>query len=441
MIQRSEMLFEPKFISKVISDYAERGRWYDYLQAQYEGDQGILYKPTDSTGKPDKRLVDNFPGYISTVHTGYFMGIPVSYDCEDQAFLDKYLELCERNNEDEHNFEMAKNASKCGVAKEYLYIDEDAQVRFVEIEPEDLIVIRDDTVSHNIIGAIRKWLDSDDKMHVEVLDAQYRQEFIGNKNGGSLVPVGEPELHKFKDVPVNEYRNNKEGQGDYEKVLSLINEYDESQSESANDFAYFSDAYLAVYGASDSTEVESMRKNRLLFMPEGARAEWLMKNIQDAAQENHKNRLEADIHKFSFTPDLSDESFAGNTSGEAMKYKLWGLEQMAVQKERAFKKGLQRRIKLICGVWGLLSTEFDWSIMEITFHRNMPQVISDMAEVVSKLSGLVPQSKLLALLPFIDDADAAVAEMDEEKPVNLNEFEPVAQEVAPVTEPIILQPQ
>lgn len=124
-----------------------------------------------------------------------------------------------------------------------------------------------------------------------------------------------------------------------------------------------------------------------------------------------------------------------------MKYKLWGLEQMAVQKERAFKKGLQRRIKLICGVWGLLSSEFDWSIMEITFHRNMPQVISDMAEVVSKLSGLVPQSKLLALLPFIDDADAAIEEMEKEKPVDLNEFEPAAQEVASVTEPIILQPQ
>ena len=43
-----------------------------------------------------------------------------------------------------------------------------------------------------------------------------------------------------------------------------------------------------------------------------------------------------DIHKFAQIPNLTDESFAGNVSGEAMKYKLMGLENIVSVKEAKF---------------------------------------------------------------------------------------------------------
>ena len=90
----------------------------------------------------------------------------------------------------------------------------------------------------------------------------------------------------------------------------------------------------------------------MLFFPDGeCGAEWLTKTINDTFIENMKNRLNADIHKFSFVPDMTDVNFASNASGVAIKYKLIGLEQIRSRKERFFKKAIQRRIELILGFY------------------------------------------------------------------------------------------
>ena len=57
-------------------------------------------------------------------------------------------------------------------------------------------------------------------------------------------------------------------------------------------------------------------------------------------KENMKNRFNDEIHKFSSTPDLSDDFFSGNASGVAIKYKLYGTETLTAVKERYFKKGI-----------------------------------------------------------------------------------------------------
>lgn len=50
----------------------------------------------------------------------------------------------------------------------------------------------------------------------------------------------------FDDIPVNVYINNDELYGDFEKVISLIDAYDQSQSDTANDFELFTNCMLVV---------------------------------------------------------------------------------------------------------------------------------------------------------------------------------------------------
>ena len=63
--------------------------------------------------------------------------------------------------------------------------------------------------------------------------------------------------------------------------------------------------------------------------------------------EAYKDRLNSDIHMFTNTPNMKDDNFSGTQSGEAMKYKLFGLEQRTKTKEGLFTKGLRRRAKLL----------------------------------------------------------------------------------------------
>lgn len=419
-----------KDVGVIIKAMATESERIQYLEGQYLGEQDILGDPSPGADKPDNRLVANFPGYITTVHTGYFMGHPVSYESENDEFMAVLRDINADNNEAEHNFELAKTASKTGRAYELLYVDENSNIKFSWCDPSDVIMIVDHHVDAKIIGALRFWTietaSQDTVTYCELYDRDTVYLFKGGA-AASAMTLQEERPHFFGDVPIVEYKNNKEGQGDYEKVLSLVHSYDKTQSENANDFEYFSDAYLKITGASGTNgdDVTTLKHDKVLILPDGADAEWMIKAIQDTANENYKNRLEADIHKMSFTPDLSDESFAGNTSGEAMKYKLWGLEQMAVQKERGFQKGLQRRIKLICNVLATKGKVYDFRDVRITFTRNMPSIVSDVAETIGKLAGLVPHKRLLALLPFVEDAEQAYQELQDEKAgmINLDDYE------------------
>ena len=220
-------------------------------------------------------------------------------------------------------------------------------------------------------------------------------------------------------VPVAIYKNNEEMIGDFEPIISLIDAYDVMESDTVNDFEYFVDAYLALYGfTADPEDIAQMKENRVLLMDDGTKAEWLIKNTNDANLENMKNRLDRDIHKFSHCPDMSDENFAGNSSGIAIQFKMLGTENLISIKERKFKRGLQQRLELMAQIQGLLGSAFDWRAIDIIFKRNIPTDLSGLADTINKLSNVVSTETLLGQLPFIDNSQAELNRIKQEKEEN-----------------------
>lgn len=55
-----------------------------------------------------------------------------------------------------------------------------------------------------------------------------------------------------------------------------------------------------------------------------------------------------DFHKTSYVPNLNDENFSGNVSGEAMKYKLFGLLLVLATKIGYMEDGLDRAFAPTC---------------------------------------------------------------------------------------------
>ena len=197
--------------------------------------------------------------------------------------------------------------------------------------------------------------------------------------------------HFFGDVPVIEYKNNQYVLGDFEPVMSLVDAYDDLATNSIIDSDYFSDAYLTITGTATPTEEElaAIKKNRLMSFPdETAHADFLTKPDNGSSMETLKDRIQEDIHKFSMTPNITDENFSGNSSGVALKYKLYGVENLVSVKERFFKKGLQKRIELIFNILNLKGNSFDWRSIEINFHRNLPVNDVEIAQVVNNLQNM-----------------------------------------------------
>ena len=147
-------------------------------------------------------------------------------------------------------------------------------------------------------------------------------------------------------------------------------------------------------------------------------AKWLIKDEQDTTIENMKIRIDKDIHKFSNCPNLSDENFASNSSGIAIKYKMIGTENLIATKERKFKKGLQQRLELIAAINALKTSGFDWRAIDIIFTRNLPSNDVEVANMINTLSNIVSTETLLAQVPFVEDVQAEMEKLDKEREKN-----------------------
>ena len=113
---------------------------------------------------------------------------------------------------------------------------------------------------------------------------------------------------------------------------------------------------------------------------------------------------------------MSDENFAGNASGVAMRYKLLGFEQMTKIKERYFRDGLRRRLRLICNIASVKGMgTIDPDDIDIIFTRSLPSNEIELAQMVQTLNGIVPQEILLGQLPFVNDPVAAAEEIEKQK--------------------------
>lgn len=400
------------------------------LQQYYQTKNAILGRQMADPTKPNNKIANPYAGLITSTLTGYFIGEPIGYNAEDETMLQELQMLFEYNDEADENAELAKNASVYGIAYELLYMEEQADpsmgrpmLRFKALDPLECIPIYDDTIEHNLFCFVRYYTTYDiltDKelLVVELTTDKETKRYQATSASGSLI-FQEATPHYFGMVPVAIYKNNEETIGDFEPVISLIDAYDVMESDTVNDFEYFVDAYLALYGFTAETEdIVKMKENRVLLMDDGTKAEWLIKNTNDANLENMKNRLDRDIHKFSHCPDMSDENFAGNSSGIAIQFKMLGTENLISIKERKFKKGLQQRLELMAQIQGLLGASFDWRAIDIIFKRNIPTDLSGLADIINKLSNIVSTETLLGQLPFIEDIQAELDRIKQEKEEN-----------------------
>jgi SPP1 family phage portal protein len=206
---------------------------------------------------------------------------------------------------------------------------------------------------------------------------------------GDVFALVEDTPHYFGDVPLVEYWNDETETGDFEWVLPEINAYDKLQSDRVNDKEQFVDRLLVLTGAILEEDergrkpMQQLREDHALQLPDTqSRAEYLTSEMNETDVEVLRRALCEDIHKLSMVPDLSDEHFAANASGVAMKYNLMGFEQIIRVKERWFTEGLRARLQLFINYLTLRGAEaLDVADIRITFAHAMPANRAENAQV------------------------------------------------------------
>lgn len=412
MFRTNKEVLSIEEIEAMVQKHKQEAIRYTLLQDYYLGNHKILEKVKMDADAPNNLIVNPYPKYITDMLTGYFIGQPVLYAAidnsseKDDAFLEALMAIYRANDEQEENLELARTCSIKGKAYEILWTDQEANPRFKIIQPEECFFIYDTSLEERVRFAVRHYqtrVDGDLVDSIWVYSDSKVQVYEAKKGQMALI---EEKPHYFGQVPFVLYENNREGQGDFEPVLSLIDAYDLAQSNTLNDMEQFTDAYLVLVNMSGTTseEIRDLKEKRTLLIDENGDAKWLVKDVNDTWVENYKNRLKQDIHKFSSTPDMTDENFGSNLSGVSLRYKLLAMEQIRANKERKFKKGLQRRIELLANYLKITNKDMLYTGLSMTFNNTLPQNILETAQIISTLAPFLSKETLIKQLPFVENA-------------------------------------
>lgn len=388
--------------------------------------------------KSDHRSAHNFGKVLCTFDVGYNTGNPIKIQIDDKAKQSEIDEFNINNDIDGLNAELWLDMDKYGRAYEIIYRDSD-DLDYVDLANAfETFVVYDTTVKREPIAAVRypktRFMSEVDKQKIQPI--VYTKDKIVTFEETTLVAIElknpAEEYHDRKEVPITEYSPNRFRMGLYEDILSLIDLYDAGQSDTANYMTDLNDALLVISGdieASGITTEEAIRQKdaNMLLLESGVdisgnktsvTAGYIYKQYDVNGVEAYKDRVRKDIHEISMVPDLTDNNFSGVQSGESMKYKLFGFEQMTATKQRLFKKGLMRRYRLLFNLKTSVAEmdNSDLTGFRVTFAPNLPKAVLEELKALVDSGAELSQETILGLSSFVADVPAEIKRVKSEQP-------------------------
>jgi len=414
-------VIETKDVVTIIN-YFNRYR-LDRLRAYYDGWHDILERYFEDETKPNNKIVTNFCKIVADTNVNHFMGVPVTYGANEdhEKALEELQEIFNYNNEQNVNSKLAKYASIYSRAYEILYVTEDSDgntvpaFRPLDLRRQSVYVKYADTLEQEIEWALR-WFEETDPIG-EMSPTPKRnpiRAFLYTKDEvieyvveDGMAREVDREVHYFGEVPINVYWNKEpDGHGDFEDIMTLNDAYNILNSDDINESEYSNDAYLVIKNlAADEEDLQDLKEKRAITVGKEGDVRWLMKDMDATWKNSLKDRLREDIFSVAGTPDMTDENFAGTSSGEALKYKLLNFENNRSDKERMFKEALGRRIRMIFNFIKAKGRSYDWRAISMRFSANLPKNLVNEADLVNKLAGkgIASKQTLRSVLSIIED--------------------------------------
>ena len=383
-----------------------RQRLWDY----YLGEQGVP-KGRVVPGRPNNHLTSNYAKYITDVQTGYFMGVPPTFSFQGKRVQKRMTRALADASLGTRLYDAARDMSVCGEGFLTVWPAEDG-LRLARLDPCETFA-----VTSGILGAetaavrVRPLRDGGAEGELYLPGCRRALTYDGR-----AVTLGPPQPLPLRGLCVSRFCNNLPLRGDFEPVLSLLDAYNLLLSGAMDDMQSVANAFLALYGmlGTSREDIERANLTRVLTLSENGRAEFVVKNLNPAALELLQKTLVDDLLLLTMTPNLNDRSFAGNSSGVALEYKLWGAEQARAAKERGFSGGLYHLIALFYEGLNLLGGAVGGPCTA-RFYKNLPQDLTALCANLSALGDTISRRTRLELLPFVSDPDEELNRLEEER--------------------------
>lgn len=323
------------------------------------------------------------------------------------------------------------------------YETKENEIVYARVPSLQTVAIYDYSTPIQKIAGIRIWQETDaegfDADMVEIITADSKRYYKNSRKAPDeyIEDKNEREDIKWDLTPFNAVENPDE-LCIYEPVLSLIDAYETIIKNNKHLFEYNDDAKLKITGFTpqnplmiqdtngnwiknpDRTkEDELILEAPTFYTPDNSGdIDWITKDVNDTASENHKKTLIELILMISMIPSISEISTKEKTATE-IERSFFPLEQVLTRADKLFKKELLAMWENIIGRINIKKgTNYDFREIQIDLERNLPTDKDSVVEMALKLREVLSDETILNMLPFDIDVESELAKKEEEATEN-----------------------
>ena len=420
---------------KIHNTYAESlNKLYDYYSGRH-----VILERKKKRSLANNRIVINHAKYISLISAGYMCGSPITYQSKSDADLEELNAWLEDTEAATQDMDLATDQSIFGLSYELGYIGEDedgrAMLKLATIDPRDAFVVYENNVTYKPVAACyyypRRNLSTQriEGYDCTIITETTKWEF-SLSDAWTIASEITESINEFGMINLFEVYNNKEHQGDFEQEISLIDAYNKLMSDRLNDKEQFVEALMVLKGQTlgDTSEeraetYNAVRENGVIEIDQEGDISYLTRQMDESGSEILRKSIVEDIGRTSCVPQMLDENFSGNSSGVALSYKFFPLDQRIKVKEKYFRECIKNRLRMYNRFRQLTGQSMlDISDIKIKFKHVLPANTLEEAQKASMLSGIIPDKEVISVLSFIDDPEAAAEEMQKQKEADREQF-------------------
>ena len=364
-------------------------------------------------------------------------------------------------------YDLVKDYINTGACYGLLYENSDNEIVYAHTSSLNTVAIWNYDIPAQKIGLLRYWTENTTKgltIYLEVLTSNYKKLFVNGVEKENDV-LNKNHEYKFEenqsgyseilwdDLPAIAVENN-DGLALYENVITLINKFQQVLINNANTFQYNDEAKLKITGFMPRNEAliperdekgaiikddngnDVMVRNpardmedavtlnaKIFYTPDkSGDIDWITKDINDSASENHKKTMLDMCLMISGVPNVTDQGFTNADNSSALEKKFFPLDQVLQQADKQFKKELLRMWEMITHRINIKkNTNYDFRDIEVILNRNLPSNNSEIVATWKGLRGLISDKTIIEHLPYDLDSESELNAMDEQNVKNMEE--------------------
>jgi SPP1 family phage portal protein len=422
-----------------------KGEKYYKVENDILNRQMIRYeneKPVNDETKANNKLAHGFMYMLVDDKINYLLVKPYTLECDDENYLKLVQETLGKRFQKKLK-QLGTEASNKGIAWLYPYIDSEGNFKTMKIPSEQGIPIWLDN-DHEELQAFIRYYDVETYEGKEkkiVTKIEYHtsegiQYYVMDQNGnvildaeayleeeGEDITIPHFEVRKqpgtWEKVPFIPFKNNDFELPDLQFIKTLIDNYDLTRSDNANELEDFKNFILALRGYGGESLSEFMRdlsyyRAVKLDADENAGLNKIETPVNIDSAEKHYQQLKKDIYEFGQGVDKSSDKLGNSPSGIALKFMYSGLDLKCNAIEENFKWAFEQLLYFVNKYLELTGKKVSDKEVTLIFNRDIAINESGAITDCMNSKGVISDKTIVANHPWVTDLDEELKQIEKE---------------------------